>query len=179
MKATFKAVAALSAVLMLALTGIAKAELAAGDQAPDFELLDQNSKTHKLSDYAGQWVVLYFYPKDDTPGCTEEACRFRDDIAAIRKLGGVVLGVSMDTVESHIAFAQKHGLPFSLLADPEGKVADLYGTKTKFGNMTVAARHTFIVNPESKIAKVYREVDPKAHAAEVIADITALAGKGS
>ena len=145
-----------------------------GDAAPTFELVDQYMKPHKLADYAGKWVVLYFYPKDDTPGCTTEACSFRDDIFKIRELGAEVLGVSLDTAESHAKFAEKHGLPFPLLADPEGKVAEQYDSIMNFAGMRLARRNTFIIGPDGKFAKIYTDVDPKAHSQEVITDLKSL-----
>lgn len=145
-----------------------------GDVAPDFHLIDQYQKPHKLSDYAGQWLVLYFYPKNDTPGCTTEACNFRDDIFKIRALNASVLGVSLDSAESHARFAEKHGLPFSLLSDAKKEVAKKYGCLASMGPIQYAKRHTFIIDPHGKLAKIYRNVKPKTHSAEVIADLKAL-----
>jgi peroxiredoxin Q/BCP len=145
-----------------------------GDAAPAFELIDQYMKPHKLSDYSGKWVVLYFYPKDDTPGCTTEACNFRDDIFRIRELGAEVIGISLDSAESHAKFAEKHGLPFPLLADTEGKVAEAYGSTMEFAGKRLARRNTFIVGPDGTFAKVYTDVDPKAHSQEVITDLKTL-----
>jgi len=147
-----------------------------GDAAPAFELVDQYMKPHKLADYAGKWVVLYFYPKDDTPGCTTQACTFRDDIFKIRELGAEVLGVSVDSAESHAKFAEKHGLPFPLLSDPDGKTAELYGSTMEFAGMKLARRNTFLIGPDGKFAKVYTDVDPKENSAQVMADLKALQG---
>ncbi|MEX2524177.1 MAG: peroxiredoxin [Gammaproteobacteria bacterium] len=152
----------------------AVAEIEVGQPAPDFRLPDQHRKIHSLSEYAGKWVVLYFYPKDDTPGCTTEACNFRDDIFRLRELGAEVLGVSVDSPESHARFAEKHGLPFSLLADTEGRVAESYGSLRRIGPLRLAKRHTFIIDPQGRVAKIYRKVDPKAHSDAVIADIQSL-----
>lgn len=152
----------------------AKLVLNEGDRAPGFELIDQYRNLHRLSDYAGKWVVLYFYPKDDTPGCTTEACNFRDDIFKIRALNAEVLGVSLDSRESHARFAEKHGLPFALLSDAEKEVTEKYGCMMSIGPLKYARRHTFIINPEGKLAKIYRKVKPKQHSAEVIADLTSL-----
>ena len=152
----------------------AENELSVGDPAPDFELVDQYSKPHKLGDYAGKWVVLYFYPKDDTPGCTTEACNFRDDIFKIRELNAEVLGVSLDSAESHAKFAEKHGLPFPLLSDAGTEVSSAYGCLTSMGPLKYAKRHTFVVDPNGKLASIYRDVKPKKHAAEVIADLKTL-----
>ena len=148
----------------------------AGDAAPAFELIDQYQKPHTLGDYTGKWLVLYFYPKDDTPGCTTEACNFRDDIFRLRALGAEVVGISLDSAESHASFAEKHGLPFPLLSDADGAVADRYGCLAQKGEFRYAQRHTFIVDPQGRIARVYREVDPATHSAEVIADIRSLTG---
>jgi peroxiredoxin Q/BCP len=145
-----------------------------GDTAPAFDLVDQYMKPHRLSDYSGRWVVLYFYPKDDTPGCTTEACNFRDDIFKIRELGAEVIGVSLDSAESHAKFAEKHGLPFPLLADTEGKVAEQYECITTFAGFRVARRHTFIIGPDGRFAKIYTDVDPKTHSQEVITDLKNL-----
>jgi peroxiredoxin Q/BCP len=127
-----------------------------------------------LEDYRDQWVVLYFYPKDETPGCTTEACEFRDNIFAFKRLNAQILGVSLDDVESHQSFAEKHGLPFPLLADTDGDAADAYGVKTKMFGMTVAKRQTFLVNPQGKIAKHYASVSPDEHSMEVLADLREL-----
>ena len=145
-----------------------------GVPAPEFELPDQDGQLHSLEDYRDQWVVLYFYPKDETPGCTTQACEFRDNIFAFRKLNAQILGVSLDDVESHKKFSENHGLPFPLLADADGKTADAYGVKTKMMGWTVAKRQTFIVDPRGNIARHYEKVDPKTHAADVLADLEAL-----
>jgi peroxiredoxin Q/BCP len=147
---------------------------AVGDAAPDFRLQDQNNEWHALADFSGKWVVLYFYPKADTPGCTTEACEFRDNIFAYEDMGAAVIGVSLDDVESQAAFAEKYSLPFPLLSDAQQVVAERYGVLTSFGAMTVANRETFLINPEGKIAKHYASVDPAAHSAEVLADLKAL-----
>ncbi|MDX1442515.1 MAG: peroxiredoxin [Gammaproteobacteria bacterium] len=142
-----------------------------GKLAPDFRLQDQNSEWHSLSDYEGQWVVLYFYPKDDTPGCTTEACNFRDEIYRYRDMGAAVLGVSLDDVESHAEFAEKYELPFPLLADTEKKVSEKYDVLTSLGPITYASRQTFLINPEGVIVKHYEDVDPEVHAKEVLAEL--------
>ncbi len=161
-------------VLMWPFSGKADDGLKPGDPAPGFELVDQHQKVHKLSDYAGKWVVLYFYPKDDTPGCTTEACRFRDDIFRIRALDAEVLGVSLDSAESHAKFAEKHGLPFPLLSDADAGLAGRYDCLMSLGPVKVAKRHTFIIDPEGKLAKIYRDVKPKSHSEQVIADLEQL-----
>lgn len=148
---------------------------AVGGMAPDFKLQDQNGKWHQLADYRGQWVALYFYPKDDTPGCTTQACSFRDNIFAFKNEGAVILGVSVDDVESHKAFAEKHGLPFALLADSEKSVAREYGVLKKYaGIMEIARRDTFLIDPEGRIAKHYESVDPEENSKIVLQDIKAL-----
>jgi peroxiredoxin Q/BCP len=148
--------------------------LTVGERAPEFELPDQTGQLHSLEDYRDQWVVLYFYPKDETPGCTTEACEFRDNIFAFRELNAQILGVSLDDVESHRQFAENHSLPFPLLADVDGDAADAYGVKTRMLGMTVAKRQTFIIAPDGEIAKHYPKVNPDGHSVEVIADLKAL-----
>ena len=148
-------------------------------KAPDFSLSDQNNKTHSLSDYSGKWVVLYFYPKDDTPGCTTEACSFRDERDAIAEYGNcVVIGVSKDDVKSHKKFADKFDLNFTLLSDPELETIKAYGAwgeRSMFGRKYMGIiRSTVIVDPKGNIAKEYPKVDPKKHAAEIIKDLKSL-----
>jgi thioredoxin-dependent peroxiredoxin len=176
--------AAMAAALTLALTmapGIAvSAQPTVGTPAPAFTLPDQNGKRVSLSDYAGKWVVLYFYPKDGTPGCTTEACSFRDNVFAFREAGAVILGISVDDVASHKDFATEHRLPFTLLADAEKQVSRDYGVLHRMlGVMELARRETFIVDPQGRIAKHYREVDPGSHSRQVLADIKALQAKAS
>lgn len=147
--------------------------------APDFSLPDQNGTLHSLKDYAGKWLVLYFYPKDDTPGCTTEACSFRDEREAIAEFGNAeVVGVSKDSMRSHKKFADKYGLTFTLLSDPEHKTIEAYGSwqpKKFMGREYLGTnRDTFIINPEGNIAKEYRGVDPKTHAPQIIADLKQL-----
>jgi peroxiredoxin Q/BCP len=150
--------------------------LQAGQAAPAFNLADQNGKSHALADYQGKWLILYFYPKDDTPGCTKEACSFRDDIAKLHKLGAEVVGVSLDSAESHAKFAEKYGLPFPLLADETGAVTDQYGALQDLGVAKFAKRYTYLIDPEGKIRKVYEKVNPSKHAGEIIADLQQLQG---
>jgi peroxiredoxin Q/BCP len=164
----------LAIALLLAPLTFADGGVEIGALAPEFELPDQEGQLHSLEDYRDQWVVLYFYPKDETPGCTTEACEFRDNVFAFRELNAQILGVSLDDVESHRKFAENHGLPFPLLADTEGVAADAYGVKTKMMGWTVAKRQTFIIDPQGKIARHYEKVDPDEHAAEVLADLEAL-----
>lgn len=146
-----------------------------GKIAPAFSLPDQTGAAHTLRQYRGQWVVLYFYPKDDTPGCTAEACSFRDHFAALKKAGAVVLGVSVDPVKKHVKFVEKYALPFTLLADEEKKVVALYGVwgmKKFMGREYLGTnRISFLIDPKGKIAKIYAAVKPASHAAEVLHDI--------
>ena len=164
----------ISGAMLTVFSGALAAELKPGDEAPGFELLDQHSKSHKLSDYAGQWLVLYFYPKDDTPGCTTEACEFRDDVFILRRMDVALLGVSTDDVASHKEFAEKYHLPFSLLSDARGEVARRYGSLTSLGPLKFAKRHTFVIDPDGRIARVYRDVKPKTHSDQIIADLEEL-----
>lgn len=152
---------------------------AEGTAAPDFRLQDQNGDWHELSQYRGQWVALYFYPKDDTPGCTTEACSFRDNIFAFRERDAVILGVSLDDVESHEAFAEKYSLPFSLLSDTEAEVAERYGVVRNLGVMKLAKRETFLIRPDGTIAKHYERVDPDSHSQEILADLEQLQAESS
>jgi len=157
--------------------GQAMAEVQTGEQAPEFHLMDQNGVTHSLAKYQGQWLVLYFYPKNDTPGCTKEACEFRDDHNRLAEMGVVLLGVSTDEIESHQAFAKKYHLPFPLLSDAHGEVAKRYGSLLQIGPIKFAKRHSFIIDPEGRIAHIYRDVNPKTHSDEVIAQLLALGVK--
>jgi len=171
-------IAASIVALTFTSVGIASEPLEVGGPAPEFELSDQDGQLHSLEDYRDQWVVLYFYPKDETPGCTTEACEFRDSIFAFRDLNAQILGVSFDDAESHKAFSENHGLPFPLLADTDGDAATAYGVKTRMFGMTVAKRQTFIIGPDGKIAMHYEKVKPKEHSAQVLADLKKL-GAGS
>lgn len=164
----------LTILLVMLFSSSTHAEIKQGAPAPVFELVDQYNKTHSLSDYRGKWVVLYFYPKDDTPGCTTEACNFRDDIFKLRGLNAEVIGISVDNTESHAKFAEKHGLPFPLLSDGDTKVAKSYGSLMSLGPIKIAKRHSFIINPEGNVAKVYRNVKPAEHSDQIIRDLKAL-----
>ncbi len=147
----------------------------AGVKAPDFSLSDENGVFKKLSDYAGKYLVLYFYPKDDTPGCTTEACNFRDDMHNYTKTGIIVVGVSPDSVASHVKFKQKYSLPFSLLADVGHKVCEEYGVwgkKKLMGREYYGVlRTTFLIDPQGVIKRVFENVKPDGHSAEVLAEI--------
>jgi peroxiredoxin Q/BCP len=149
-------------------------ELAPGAAAPSFELKDQEGKTQRLDDYRGRWVVLYFYPKDDTPGCTTEACNFRDDLPTLRAIGVQIVGISVDDAASHAEFSKKYSLPFPLLVDNDGTVAKAYGSLWSVGPIKFAKRHTFIVDPQGKIARVYRDVKPQEHSRQIIDDVKRL-----
>jgi peroxiredoxin Q/BCP len=143
-----------------------------GENAPDFTLNDENETPHSLSDYRGNYVLLYFYPKDDTPGCTTEACNFRDDYSDYLDAGVVILGISPDSSKSHDKFINKYDLPFSLLADPEHKVADLYnvwGRKKFMGREYDGIfRTTFLIDPDGVIIKTFENVKPARHSKEVL-----------
>jgi thioredoxin-dependent peroxiredoxin len=145
-----------------------------GEPAPDFNLPDAKLQQHKLADYAGKWLVLYFYPKNDTPGCTKEACAFRDDLFQIEKLNAKVVGVSVDDTDSHAEFAKKYNLPFPLLSDKDGKVADSYGALTNLGIIKIAKRYTYLIDPNGRIAKVYLSVNTSRHSQEIIDDLKKL-----
>lgn len=168
-------VLALIVLIVLALRSVpASASPVVGEVAPAFALLDQNGQQQRLEDYRGQWLVLYFYPKDDTPGCTAEACQFRDDYYQIKALGAVVMGVSLDDVASHKEFADKYHLPFSLLSDREKTLAETYGVLSGFGPIKFASRQSFIIDPQGRIARHYASVSPKRHAGEIILDLQTL-----
>lgn len=142
------------------------------EAVPDFVLPDQNGQTHRLADYKGKWVVLYFYPEDDTPGCTDEACSLRDAFTELQKHGVVILGVSKDTTESHNAFAQKHNLNFPLLADVDSEVSAAYGVWDM--DRQGINRETFLIDPDGDLAKHYAKVDPASHAQEILQDLNEL-----
>lgn len=149
-------------------------ELKIGQAAPEFALKDQHGNTIQLADQQGKWVVLYFYPKNDTPGCTKEACSFRDNINRLIQQQAVILGVSLDDTDSHKEFANKYNLPFSLLSDGDGDVAKQYDALMDFKLFRFAKRHSFIIDPDGKLAKIYRDVDPQEHVREVMADLNQL-----
>lgn len=152
--------------------------LSVGDPAPAFELSDAEGMIFRLSDLQGKWIVLYFYPRDNTPGCTKEACGFRDAYTDYQNHEVVVLGVSTDDAKSHTKFATKHNLPFPLLIDEGGAVASTYGRyglKKFMGKEYMGiTRSTFVINPDGKLAKIYPKVKPEPHAQEVLADLTEL-----
>ena len=141
--------------------------------APDFTLLDQGGKEHSLSYHRGSYVLIYFYPKDDTPGCTKEACTIRDAYKDFESNGVKVFGISADSVESHKKFAEKYDLPFTLLSDPAKKVITLYGAD----GALLTKRISYLINPDGTIAKAYPDVDPAHHGAEILMDVYALKAK--
>ena len=150
-------------------------KLIVGAKAPAFSAPDQSGKTVSLSNFAGKKVVLYFYPKDDMPGCTVEACSFRDEHTAFQKKGAVVLGVSPDTAKSHAKFIEKFTLPFPLLADSDHKIAEAYGVwveKSMYGKKYMGIeRSTFVIDAQGKLSAIYRKVKPAEHTAEVLAGL--------
>ena len=147
---------------------------AEGSGAPDFTLPSQEGSSISLKDLRGKWVVLYFYPKDQTPGCSREAHDFQVDQPKYADRNAVVLGVSVDSVDSHKRFCAKQGLNFKLLSDADHKVSELYGSLTNLGLVKFSSRHTFLVDPDGKVAKTYTSVDPQKHSAEVLAELDRL-----
>lgn len=191
------AVMALLAVAVSAQQAPAAARPKVGEAAPTFSLTDQNGKKHSLADYKGKWVVVYFYPKDQTPGCTTQACQFTENVFAFRRANAQILGISVDDEASHKAFEkalagndrisaenraaiEQHGLPFPLLADASYETAKKYGVLTQRGNMQIAARETFLISPDGRIAKHYNVTPDKleGHSEELLKDIEALKSKG-
>ena len=146
----------------------------AGLAAPDFSLSDQNGVMHNLKEFSGKWLVLYFYPKDDTPGCTQEACAFRDDLHKLTALGAQVVGISVDDGKSHAEFAKKYHLPFPLLADSSKEVAERYGVLLDMVVMKIAKRYTFLIDPQGNVNKVYDKVETSHHSQEIIDDLNKL-----
>jgi len=168
-----RAILALCAAALLSWGAIALAAgPTLGTAAPGFRLQDQNGTWHTLEQYRGKWVALYFYPKDQTPGCTTQACDFRDNIFAFRDIGAVLLGISVDDVASHKKFAEEHGLPFTLLADTTKQTAAQYGVLIKL--LGFAKRETFLIDPQGRVAKRYFDVEPEGHSDVVIRDLKAL-----
>ena len=166
------------ALLLWRMTAIAKRNLpGAGDAAPDFSLPDQNGRTRTAGEFRGRWLVLYFYPRDDTPGCTEQAAQYRDAMRGIEALGAVVCGASVDDSKSHAAFARRYNLPFALLADRKGETAARYGSLLDLGVVKFARRNTFLIDPQGKVSKVYLGANPSRNAQDVIEDLKRLAAK--
>src|SRR3989338_10980617 len=153
-------------------------KLKTGILAPDFKTVDQDGKTHKLPDYRGQWVLIYFYPEDDTPGCTKEACAIRDMMPDFKKLKLKVFGVSIQDAKSHKKFADKYNLPFTLLVDEDKKIVTKYGVwgKKKFMGREYMGtfRTSFLIDPKGKIAKIYENVKPETHAQEILSSLRKL-----
>jgi len=147
---------------------------AAGTPAPTFKLVTNEGKEASLSDFKGKWVVLYFYPKDFTGGCTLEAHNFQRDLDKYKKLNAVILGVSVDTAESHKSFCAKEGLAFKLLSDSDARVSEQYGSVMEYNGNKLSARNTFIIDPQGKIAKVFMKVGPAGHSEEVLAALAEL-----
>jgi len=143
-------------------------------KAKNFDLPDQNGQHHQLADYQGKWLVLYFYPKDFTAGCTTQACSYRDFIKEIRAKGAEVVGVSMDSVASHKKFYDEHHLNFDILSDPQGAMVKEYGVLGGFGPVQMAKRTTYLIDPAGEVKKVYENVDPSADARNILADLEAI-----
>jgi peroxiredoxin Q/BCP len=161
-------------LMAMSLAACAGEPPAVGSAAPGFRLQDQNGEWHELSDYRGTWLAIYFYPKDDTPGCTTEACSFRDNIFSFKAIGAEVVGISVDDVDSHQKFSAKYKLPFTILADSGGKTSQDYGVLRDYKLMKIASRQSFLVNPEGVIVKHYDDVDPGSHTEQVLNDLKAL-----
>ena len=145
-----------------------------GEPAPGFKLQDQNGEWHDLMDYRGTWLAVYFYPRDQTPGCTTEACNFRDNIFAFKAIGAEVVGISVDDVESHKKFSDKYKLPFVILADEGGATSDTYGVLRDYKLVQIASRQSFLINPGGVIVKHYEDVDPDTHTQEVLRDLETM-----
>lgn len=158
----------------LARAAAAGATPAAGSTAPGFTLTNNEGKKMSLADFKGKWVVLYFYPKDFTSGCTLEAHNFQRDLAKYEKAGAVILGVSVDSAESHKDFCAKEGLNFKLLSDPDAKVSSDYGSLMEYNGAKLSARNTFLIDPEGKIASVFTAVKPAGHSEEVLNTLAGL-----
>lgn len=150
----------------------------AGQTAPDFTLLSQDGTPVTLSEYRGKWVVLYFYPKDNTPGCTLEAHNFQRDLSSYQSEHAVIIGVSVDSTDSHKNFCAKQGLTFKLAADSDKKITQRYGSLNNILGFRIAARNTFLIDPEGKIVKVWTGVDPNHHSAEVLSELKQREKKG-
>ena len=164
-------IAAAAVVKPIVLTGEVPA---AGTAAPTFKLTTNEGNQASLSDFKGKWVVLYFYPKDFTSGCTLEAHNFQRDLSKYKAMHAVILGVSVDTAESHKSFCAKEGLNFKLLSDADAKVSEQYGSIMEYNGMKLSARNTFIIDPKGKIAKVFVKVSPAGHSDEVLAALAEL-----
>ena len=177
-KALRIATVAFAAAAMTGTSALAADMLQPGAKAPEFSLPSQEDTNVSLSQYKGKWVVLYFYPKDMTTGCTIEAHKFQADLDKYKAVNAVILGVSVDDVNSHKQFCTKDSLTFTLLADPDKKVVQQYGSLTNYGPMQIAARNTFLINPEGKIVKVWTKVNPNVHSEEVLSTLNEMQKKG-
>lgn len=165
----------LTGVIMIFSSQVARADAPeVGQPAPNFKLSDQNGKIHTLDDFRGKWLALYFYPKDDTPGCTEQACKFRDDLHKLTALGANVVGISVDNTTSHANFARKYNLPFPLLADNKAETATQYNSLLNLGLVKFAKRNTFLIDPNGKIVKIYLSASTSRNSIEVIEDLKKL-----
>jgi peroxiredoxin Q/BCP len=173
--------AVVTAALALAFASpAASAAPAVGQPAPAFKLQDQTGEWRSLADYRGKWVVLYFYPKDGTPGCTTQACEIRDDIFAFRRANAAVLGVSVDSVDSKKGFAEENNLPFPVLADAGKEVTKAYGALTSYPQyklFDIARRDTYIIDPQGRVARRYENVKAEGHSKMVLAELAALQKK--
>ena len=167
----------LSATMAFASNGAVTDQPAVGTSAPDFSLTSNEGKQTSLKDFRGQWVVLYFYPKDFTSGCTVEAHNFQRDIAKYEKMHAVIIGVSVDTAESHKEFCTKEGLSFKLLSDTDAKVSTQYGSIMEYQGAKLSARNTFIIDPQGKVVKVFTGVKPSTHSEEVLSALAGLQKK--
>ena len=152
-------------------TNMASTSPQIGEKSPNFNLPDAKGNLHNLAQYTGNWLVLYFYPKDDTPGCTKQACTFRDDLHQLEKLGATVVGVSVDSGRSHAEFAKKYNLPFALLSDDSGTVAKAYGALTDLVFFKIAKRYTFLIDSNGILRKSYFSVDTSRHSQQIIDDL--------
>jgi len=167
MKTTLSTLLAITALL----TATPSWSADVGQPAPSFTLSDQYGEVHALEDFAGKWLVVFFYPKADTPGCTTEACNFRDNIYAVRGAGAEVVGISVDSVADQRKFSDKYRLPFTILSDSEGSTCEDYGVLRSFGETGIANRESFLIDPNGVVVKHYQRVNPETHTQEVIADL--------
>ena len=179
MNYTHRVIPRLFLLLWLFTASTVMAESMAGNNAPRFELADQYGEIHKLEDFSGKWLVLYFYPRDDTPGCTTEACNFRDNIFAFRAIGAEVIGISVDDTESHKEFSEKYKLPFKILSDTGGEVTRAYGALKDMKIVKYAKRQSFLIDPDGVIVKHYEKVDPDTHTQQVLTDLKTLMAPGT
>ena len=168
-----------SAILLIAILGYRSFSVAPntpkiGSKAPDFNLPNAHSELVSLASLSGSWIVLYFYPRDDSPICTKQACSFRDDMHKLEKLGAKVVGVSIDDGKSHAEFAKKYSLPFPLLSDKDGLIASQYGALTNLGVFKMAKRYTFLIDANGVLRKTYLSVDTSKHSQQIIDDLMAL-----